>query len=149
MIAAVQAPDRTIVAAQITELDHDGRSKAPVSVQRRTIGALGAGAVRLGTAGDELGIAEGTEDALAAQQLTGLPCWACLGAGRMHRVDVPATVKTLHVFADDDEPGRNAADRTAARHSREGRRIFIRRPPEGVKDWGELASRGVERQAAA
>lgn len=149
MIAAVQAPDRQIVAAQLTHLTHDGRAKAPLSIPRRTVGALGTGAVRLGMAGEDLGIAEGVEDALAATQLCGLPCWACLGAGRMHRVNIPTTVKTLHIFADDDEPGRRAAQQTSQTHVALGRRVLIRRPPAGMKDWGEMVQRLSPERIAA
>jgi hypothetical protein len=141
MVAAIQAPDRRIVSVQVTVIDPRGDRKAQVAVPRRTIGAIGSGAVRLGLAEDELGIAEGVEDALGAMQLTGVPTWACLGSARMHRVAVPAGVTTLHIFADDDEAGARAAERTAARHRKEGRRVIIRRPPAGVKDWAEFAQR--------
>jgi hypothetical protein len=148
MVAAVQAPSGTVVACQITFLDEKGK-KAPLRIQRRTIGVLGGGAVRLAAAGDELGIAEGVEDALGALQLTGIPVWACLGAGRMHRVEIQKTVRTLHIFADDDEAGRAAADRTALVHKNAGIRVVIRRPPEGLKDWAAFAeSLSIERAAA-
>ena len=50
-----------------------------------------------------LGITEGAEDALSAMQLTNVPCWASLGAGRMHRVAIPEHVRELHIFGDNDE----------------------------------------------
>jgi phage/plasmid primase-like uncharacterized protein len=103
---------------------------------RKTTGALGLGAVRLGPAGDMLGIAEGIESALSAQQLSGVPCWACIGAGRMHRVAIPDTVRELHIFADNDDPGRAAAERTA--HAHRHRRVVLRFPPEGCKDWNDV-----------
>ena len=144
MIAGVQAPDGRIIAAQVTLLDPSGTRKADVPVPRRAVGRLGLGAVRLGLVSNDLGLAEGVEDALAAIQLTGMPTWACLGAGRMHRVEIPPSVKTLHVFADDDVPGREAAEKTATRHAQEGRRVHIRRPPEGIKDWAEAAERASQ-----
>jgi len=140
MVAGVQAPDRRVIAAQLTFIDPRGDRKAQVAVPRKTIGALGFGAVRLGPVGDELGLAEGVEDALAAIQLTGMATWACLGAGRMHRVQIPDAVKVVHIFADDDEAGRAAAERTAARHKAEGRRVVIRLAPAGVKDWADFAA---------
>jgi hypothetical protein len=85
MVAAVQRPDGKIVTVQTTLLTLAGR-KAPVSIPRITTGALGAGAARLAKATDVLGLTEGVESALSAMQLTGIPTWACLGAGRMHRV---------------------------------------------------------------
>jgi putative DNA primase/helicase len=135
--AAVQRPDDSVSAVQLTYLDPSGR-KAAVSPVRRTVGVLGDGAVRLGIAGERLGLAEGVEDALAASQLSQLPCWASLGAGRMHRVAVPPKVRELHIFADDDGAGRAAAECTADLHRHLGRRVVLRLPPPGFKDWGEV-----------
>jgi hypothetical protein len=139
MVAAVQAPDRRVIAVQTTFLREKDGKKAPVSDPRRTTGALGAGAVRLAASGEVLGLAEGVEDALSAIHLTGTPTWACIGAGRMHVVAIPDVVRELHLFVDDDEPGHSAAERTAARHTAEGRRVVLRLPPEGFKDWNDVA----------
>jgi len=137
MVAAVHAPDRSVIAVQATYLRSGDGRKAPVSSPRLSFGSLGSGAVRLFKADEVLGLAEGTEDALAAQHLTGVPCWACIGATRMHRVWIPPAVRTLHIFADDDEAGSRAAERTARlnRHLRVEKRL----PPLGFKDWAEVA----------
>jgi putative DNA primase/helicase len=137
MVAAVQAPDRRTIAVQVTRLDPGGERKAQVLVPRRTYGALGDGAVRLAAAGDVLGIAEGVESALSAMQLSGVPTWACLGAGRMHRVAVPDGVRELHVFTDNDGPGRDAGERTANVHLHH-RRVVLRRPPDHLNDWNDF-----------
>ena len=142
MLAAIQAPDRSIAAVQYTCLRHDGSGKAPVATPRRTMGMLGAGAVRLAAAAPVMGIAEGIETALAAQQVTGVPCWASLGAARMHRVWVPDETVELHVFADADAPGLAAAERVAAAHAH--RRVIIRVAPVGCGDWADaLAKKAV------
>ena len=118
LIAAVQRPqDRTIVAMQTPALRPDGKCKGPLARPRNTTGTLGAGAVRLGRAGKVLGLTEGVETGLSAMQISGVPVWWCLDAGRMHRVAIPATVRELHVSVDDDEPGRAAAERTAECHT--------------------------------
>jgi hypothetical protein len=135
MVAAVQAADRRIVAVQLTFLGPDG-DKALVSSPRWTVGTLGAGAVRFGAADKLLGLAEGTEKAIAAQLLTGIPVWSCLGAGRMHRVEIPSEVRELHIFADADEPGRAAAERTANHHQR--RKVVTHLPPDGAGDWDDF-----------
>ena len=135
LVAAVQAADDRITAVQVTWLSETDASKALPQVPRWTFGALGEGAVRLGTAA-VLGLAEGVEDALAASQLSQLSCWACLGAARMHRVVVPDNVREVHIFADDDEPGRAAADRTANVHRDRGRRVVVRLPPAGPQGLG-------------
>jgi hypothetical protein len=136
MVAAVQAPDRRTIAVQVTRLDPSGERKAKVALPRQTIGALGNGAVRLAAAGDVLGLAEGVESALSAMQLSGIPTWACLGASRMYRVAVPASVRELHIFVDNDGPGRSAAERTARAHAH--RRVVLRSPPACLNDWNDF-----------
>jgi putative DNA primase/helicase len=135
MIAAVHRPDGKIVAVQSTLLTPEGK-KALVPVPRATTGVMGCGAVRLGAAGEVLGLAEGLETALSAIQLTGISTWACLGAGRMHRVAIPDTVRELTIFADNDEPGRAAAQRTAQENRH--RRVVLHFPPDCMKDWNDL-----------
>jgi putative DNA primase/helicase len=141
---------------QATWLSPDG-SKALPATPRWTFGMIGDGAVRLGDVTETVGLAEGVEDALAASQLSQLSqvsqvsqvsCWACLGAARMHRVCIPDGVREIHIFADDDEAGRTAAERTARIHRDAGRRILVRLPPVGFKDWGEVV-RSTSRRTAA
>jgi putative DNA primase/helicase len=142
MVAAVQAPDRRTIAVQVTRLEASGERKAQVPTPRLTYGALGNGAVRLAAAGDVLGLAEGIESALSAMQLSGIPTWACLGATRMHRVAVPDSVRELHVFMDNDGPGRDAGERTANVHRH--RRVVLRSPPDHLNDWNDfLRAKGI------
>ena len=143
MLAAVQAPDRRVTAIHRTFLNEFG-GKAALSTPKMALGPLGAGAVRLAKAGRVLGLAEGIEDALAAMQLCDLPCWASLGGARLARVDLPGGVREVHIFADGDEPGREAAEKAVRRFRREGlkARAFI--PPNGCKDWNEASM--AERQ---
>jgi hypothetical protein len=137
---------------QVTFLRPDGSGKANLEEPRWTFGRLSDGAVRLAPVNDVFGLAEGIEDALAASQLSQLsqlPCWSSLGAGRMHNVAIPQGVRELHICADDDQAGRTAVERMVERHSREGRRVVVRLPPAGFKDWGEIVSRPrPEREAA-
>jgi hypothetical protein len=148
LVAAVQAPDRQVIAVQRTLIDLRGDRKAQVRVPRLTIGALGRGAIRLAAASEVLGLTEGTEKALAAMQLFDVPCWSSLGAARMHRVWVPDPVRELHIFVDNDDAGRAAADRTAQAHRH--RRIVLRFPPQQFKDWDDVTqARARERGCAA
>jgi putative DNA primase/helicase len=146
IVAAVQAPDRRIIAAQKTLIDPRGDRKAQVRLPRMTIGALGWGAVRLAAATEVLGIAEGTEKALAAMQLFEVPCWSSLGASRMHRLWIPDCVRKLHIFLDNDDAGRAAAERTA--HAHRHREVLLRFPPEQFKDWDDVTLAQAERSAA-
>jgi hypothetical protein len=142
MVAAVQAPDRRTIAVQVTRLEATGERKAQVPLPRLTVGALGNGAVRLAAAADVLGLAEGIETALSAMELTGVPTWACLGASRMYRVAVPDSVRELHVFMDNDGPGRDAGERTA--HTHRHRRVVLRSPPDYLNDWNDfLRAKGI------
>jgi hypothetical protein len=103
-----------------------------------TKGPLGTGAVRLGAAQEIMGIAEGTETALSAMTLTGMPVWASLGAKRLHTVELPPFVREVHVFADNDQPGREAADRACEAHCKLGRVVEIRRPPPEFADYNDF-----------
>jgi putative DNA primase/helicase len=147
LIAAVQAPERQVIAVQVTLIDPRGHQKAQVRLPRKTIGALGRGAIRLAAATDVLGLAEGTEKGLAAMQLFGVPCWSTLGAGRMHRVWIPGSVRELQIFADNDDAGHAAAERTASQHQH--RRVIIRFPPDGFKDWDDVTAHQAEERETA
>ncbi len=136
MVAAVQAPDRRVCAIHRTFLNEFG-GKAALSAPKMALGPLGAGAVRLAKAGPLLGLAEGIEDALAAMQLCDLPCWASLGGVRLARVDLPGEVREVHIFADGDEAGREAAEKAVRRFRREGLEARAFLPPDGAKDMNE------------
>lgn len=139
MIAAVQGPDRSVIATQLTWLDPSGGGKAPVDPPRRTIGALRDGAIRLGAAGESLGIAEGVETAIAAQQIANVSVWATLGAQRLGNLAIPPGVKKLHIFADADKPGREAAEKAARAYQNYVVKIHTPRAPFG--DFADIAAK--------
>lgn len=133
LVAAVQAPSREIVAVQLTFLHPGGRRKADVEEPRRTIGPLGAGALRLGPAGNHLGLAEGFETAWAAMLMRAVPTWATLGTERLLKIALPESVKRVTVFADNDAPGIAFANRFAAAHSR--LLVDVATPAAGAEDF--------------
>jgi putative DNA primase/helicase len=137
LIAAVQRPDRKIIAVQLTFLDPSGEGKAKVANPRKTLGKLGTGAIRLGLAGETLGLAEGTESALSAMQLSGVPVWATLGAQRLRRVSIPVNVRHLEIFGDRDATGRRELEKALSRYcltlNAKGHL-----PPDGVGDWNDF-----------
>jgi putative DNA primase/helicase len=135
MVAAVQAPDGKVIAIQQTWLTSDGEK---ASGKRLTTGNLGTGVVRLGAVAGSMGLAEGVETALSAMQMTGITVWASLGASRLHNVELPAEVEEVHVFVDNDEPGRTAARRAADTHTSIGRRVYLRSPPDQCGDWNDF-----------
>jgi putative DNA primase/helicase len=135
MVAAVQAPDGKIVAIQQTWLTSDGEKAA---AKRLTTGSLGTSAVRLGASAGIMGLAEGVETALSAMQLTGMTVWASLGSSRLHSVELPPEVEEVHIFVDNDEPGRGAARRAAGIHTRLRREVYLRSPPDQCGDWNDF-----------
>lgn len=138
LVAAVARPDRKVVAVQLTYLRPDGQ-KAPVSAPRLTFGSMGTGAIRLAPVDGVLGLAEGTENALSAMELTGVPCWSTLGAKRLGRITLPDSVREVHLFVDCDGAGKVAAERAADIYTRAGRKVLLRWPPEGCGDWNDAA----------
>jgi putative DNA primase/helicase len=133
MVASVTNPHAGITAIQRTTIDPDTLKR----VDRMTKGPLGTGAVRLGAAQRMMGIAEGTETALSAMMLTGMPVWASLGR-RMHSVELPPFVEEVHIFSDNDDPGRAAAERAREVHRDLGRIVKVRRPPAEFKDYNDF-----------
>ena len=143
MVVGVEAPRCGVVAIQTTPVNADGERTG----NRWTKGELGTGAVRLGAAQEVMGLAEGTETALSAMTLTGMPVWASLGASRLHQVELPPFVRRVHIFADNDEPGRIAADRAAKVHQSLGREAWVQWPPAGLKDFNDFLIQHADRWA--
>ena len=104
LVAAIQAPDRRIVAIQRIYINPRGAGKAQVTTPKKSLGCFHGGAVRLAPAGGNFGLAEGVEDALSAMQLAEVPCWAVAGT-RLHSVLLPDAVREVHLFSDTDAPG--------------------------------------------
>jgi putative DNA primase/helicase len=140
MIAAVQGADRRVIAVQLTFLHPNGAGKARVATPRKTFGALGAGALRLGRAGPVVGLAEGAESALSAMELFGTPVWATLGAQRLGSIRLPPEVDKVLLYPDRDETGRVAAQKAADVY-RATRFVECKFPAEGCNDFNdELAA---------
>jgi putative DNA primase/helicase len=133
MVAALRQPYVGVTAVQRTPIDSIDLTRG----QRQTDGPMGTGAVRLGDAKSIMGLAEGVETALAAMMLSGMPVWASLGSARLHRVELPPLVQEVHVFGDNDEAGKKAADRTAETHLGLGRTVHIHFPRQGSRDFND------------
>jgi putative DNA primase/helicase len=127
-----------------TFLAHDGKEKAPIEPSKMMLGPCRGGAVRLAESGDLLMVAEGIESALSAMQATGKPAWAALSTSGLRALDLPCSVRDVIVLADGDEPGEAAAQDCARRWKREGRRVRIARPPQGI-DFNDLLARPAPR----
>jgi len=60
----------------------------------------------------------------------------------MHRVALPQAVRKVVIFADNDDAGREAAERTAKIHRFDGRSVEIRLPDVGTDFNDELILAG-------
>jgi hypothetical protein len=138
MVALVtRGSDDTPVAIHRTFLAHDGGGKAPLAPQKMMLGPCRGGAVFLAAAGNVLMVGEGIETCLAAMQATGHPAWAALSTSGLRALDLPGDVREVIVLADGDEPGEAAARDSAFRWKREGRRVRLARPPQGM-DFNDM-----------
>ena len=138
MVALVtRGVDDAPLAIHRTFLAPDGAGKAPVDPQKMMLGPCRGGAVRLAPAGNVLMVGEGIETCLAAMQATGHPAWAALSTSGLLALDLPDDVRDVIVLADGDEAGKAAARGAALRWKREGRRVRIAHPPEGM-DFNDM-----------
>jgi putative DNA primase/helicase len=125
------------IAVHRTFLARDGGGKAPVDPAKMMLGPCRGGAVRLDEPGAVLMVGEGIETCLAAMQATGNAAWAALSTSGLRTLELPCDVRDVIVLADGDEPGEAAAQDCARRWQREGRRVRIARPPQGM-DFHDL-----------
>jgi putative DNA primase/helicase len=138
MVALVtRGSDDAPIAIHRTLLARDGGGKAPVDPQKMMLGPCRGGAVWLAPPGNSLMVGEGIETCLAAMQATGHPAWAALSTSGLRTLDLPGDVGEVIVLADGDKPGEVAARDCAWRWKREGRRVRIARPPQGM-DFNDL-----------
>nr|PZN72858.1 MAG: virulence-associated protein E [Pseudomonadota bacterium] len=141
MIALVCDVFGTPVAIHRTYLNHEGTGKAPLSASKLMLGPCKGGAVRLAPHTDEVMIGEGIETCLSAMAVVGKSAWAALSTSGMSAIELPQEIRKIIVLADGDDAGERAAQDCAQRWSREGRAVFIARPPRGLDFNDILTSR--------
>ena len=152
MVSAIQAPNGDIIAIHRTYLK-DGK-KAFGGESKRVLGkGIEGAAIRLAAATDELAITEGVETGLAIAQSVGKPVWAAMNCGNMERIEIPASVKRVCIYADNDADsefaGQVAAYGLAQRLVKEAKRDGLERvvkvfvPKADGTDWADaVAARG-------
>lgn len=91
MIAAVQAPDRSLLCLHRTYLSDDYSAKreivdpatGEILPSKKVTGSFMGGAIRLAPGAPRIAVAEGIETALSVMQSTGLPTWCAVSLGNM------------------------------------------------------------------
>jgi hypothetical protein len=138
MVALVtNGADGTPVAIHRTYLARDGGWKAPIDPQKMMLGRCRGGAVRLAEPRDLLMVGEGVETCLAAMQASGHPVWAALSTSGLRSLDLPIDIRDVIVLADGDEAGEAASRDCGSRWKRQGRRVRIARPTQGM-DFNDM-----------
>jgi putative DNA primase/helicase len=144
MIALVEHVRDGVVGIHRTYLTRDGSAKADLTknLQKRALGPVGGGAVRLGKPqrGEWLAVAEGIETTLAVMTACAIPGWAALSAGGIRTLILPAEVTHIIICADHDanDVGQRAAREAARRFLAEGRGVRVAIPPGPGTDFNDL-----------
>lgn len=149
MLALVSDELGKPVSLHRTYLTPDGRKANVPTVRKLMPGSLPSSvAVRLAPIGDELGVAEGIETALAASQLHRPSCWAALTERMLRTFQPPAGVRRLVVFGDNDAScvGQAAAF-DLARRLAGYTDVRVRIPERIGDDWNDVLMAQRERVA--
>jgi len=131
---------RELVAVQRIFLDLE----TAACTGKMLLGRPGGAAWRTSGSVSTLALAEGFEDAAAFTKLTGIPCWAALGAARLPRLHLPNGLERLIVAPDHDKAGRMAERKSRAAYHRAGLAIETRYP-RPFKDWAAMNEKLCER----
>jgi putative DNA primase/helicase len=158
MLASVQGP-QGLVTLHRTYVPDGARLEAEDAKKLLSGGHAGA-SVPLAEAQDALAVCEGLETGLAVLMATGKPVWCALGAGNLEKLWVPATVRKVCIYADNDGlsdfTGQASAYALARRLRREPlpdgpRQVQVFLPKVPGTDWADVwnqRQRATARQAA-
>jgi putative DNA primase/helicase len=143
MLALMRYPEGSSASIHRTYLTPDGE-KADVAKPKKIMAGkpLKRASVRLGVAGECLGIAEGIETALAASRRFLTPVWAATNAVLLEAWVPPAGVKKVLIAGDNDTSftGQASAFVLAKRLVRDGYAVEVRIPNMVDKDWADDVS---------
>ena len=117
-----------------------GPKKADIEEPKKQINTVKKpGALRIAAYKDVLGIAEGIETALSAQQLFDIPTWSVLNATQMELFEPPTDVRKFVIYGDNDRnfKGQSAAYKLA-------NKLYLRdlivdvQIPDSFGDWNDV-----------
>lgn len=146
VVAPILGPDGSLQSVhRIYDADLDPRKKTLPPT-----GTIKGGAVRLFDPDEDLGVAEGIENALAAVELFNVPVWAALTANGIRSFVPPPGLVRLHIFADNDADnsfdGQAAAfelaKRLRANEAHSGLIVEVHIPSVAGSDWLDVLNRG-------
>jgi putative DNA primase/helicase len=156
MVALVTDAEGKTCNLHRTYLTHDGHKAEVPQPKKLCAGSMPNGsAIRFAPPDWAIGIAEGIETALAATELTGIPCWAAVCAHGLETWESPG-VQNVTIFGDNDTNfvGQGAAYALAKRLARRLISVEVRIPPNNG-DWADVLSnrnefyRAIERDGNA
>ena len=140
LVAAVTSHEKQGIGVHRIYLTSQGE-KAPVEKSKKLMAGkpLNGASIKIGAAGDVLGIAEGIETALAASRQFAVPVWAAISAGLMEQWLPPEGVKTVVIFGDNDASftGQAAAFSLAKKLRIKGINAEVRIPEIVGTDWAD------------
>jgi DNA primase len=165
MVAAIRAPDGSVLAVHRTWLEPDGRGgwrkltipdeAPPEASAKLTLGTFlfdraeedggpWCGAIRLGPADSHMCFGEGIETTLSGMQLARCSGWCGVSSGALPSLEPPFVCGEALYLVDRDRKGTGeAACNRAAWRWRHGRTCSLQIPPaeDGVKDWNDALRR--------
>jgi hypothetical protein len=146
LLAGIRVGDDICALHRIFLASRSARLAPDLPKAKLTLGRPLAGAVQLAPPGRILGLAEGIETSLAASVLLRIPVWSVLGAERLHRIAIPATVRHLVLLPDNDRAGCVAAERGSQAYAGLGFKLHLRWPWGGLNDWNDVLMRPEMRE---
>lgn len=146
MVALIQNREKVPVSYHVTYLS-DAGNKAPILNVKKILTpleSLDGSAIRLmDGSGDEIGVAEGIETAIAAYQIHGVPCWSCCSSNVLEKFEPMPHHKKVWIFGDNDASyeGHRAAYSLAKRLKTKGLEVEVRFPQETGSDFADELKR--------
>jgi DNA primase len=135
LVALVADTHDKVSGIQRTFVKEDGSGKADVPAAKLSLGRIAGAAIRLAPVAADLVVTGGLEDGLTLQQELGRAVWCATGEGNVANLDLPASVQSVTIGADNDESGEAHARRAAEAFTNQGRAVRIIRPLSGFKDF--------------